>query len=360
MSLSNEVLATTFSPVSDLGAGIVFGLGYYLINHLYGDSFESDLKKDLNQKANSMTLDKAKTVEDFNNLIKIKEKDTFLNPFEILHKMNNLHLNPGIMTYNNLLNYCFINEKFEIAEKLSEEIFDFTSPVHFDTTTYNILLKGISIKISEKNEKLLEENEKRKKELSALYNLLYSKDKQMNFLQKKEDFLNNIQIYKRLRKKIFTNLINKNEKIPKEMIKYVLFIWKARSCNIVQKSKYDSEYSFHNFALNLLSQTKDYRELLIYQNHFTIFSKFLPKNVLMTNYSLSQFDFLLKNNKTKSFELPLVTFFLMSEKIKDLKIHFVLKIKKKLYEEYKFISEGKYHVNKFVNFLDFLQSYDEQ
>lgn len=145
MNLLNEDIEIRYSPLSDIGAGIVFGLGYNLINYVYGDSFESQ-KKEL--KANKcLSFERAKTLEEFNIIIKQNEKDEKINPFEILRKITNLELNADISTYNNLLNFCIANGKFNYADRLEEEIFDFTSPVQHDLTTFNIILKGIACKI---------------------------------------------------------------------------------------------------------------------------------------------------------------------------------------------------------------------
>ena len=86
-------------------------------------------------------------------------------------------------------------------------------------------LKFISVKISQKNEKLREENEKQQNDLTSSYNLLYSKDKQINFLQKKEEFLKNINIYKKLRKKLFKNIIFKMN--PHEIQKRCFDYWRT-------------------------------------------------------------------------------------------------------------------------------------
>ena len=149
MSLSNEVLNVSYSPISDIGAGIVFGLGYYLISHLYGDAstFE-EFKKGLNH-IKPQDLERATTIEQINNLIKMQEKEESLNPFEILRKINKQNIAPDISTYNILLNYCYQNGKYDFADKLEEEIFDFASPVHCNLMTYNIVLKGIGLKIQE-------------------------------------------------------------------------------------------------------------------------------------------------------------------------------------------------------------------
>ena len=149
MSLLNEDFQYNYSPLSDVGAGLLFGIGYYMFNHFYRDSFES--VKKTSQSSQNFSLERAKTLEEFNTIIKQKEKEENLNPFEILSKISKLDLNPDITTYNNLLNFCYKNGKFHYADRLEEEIFDFTSPVHYDICTFNILLNGIACKIDSKN-----------------------------------------------------------------------------------------------------------------------------------------------------------------------------------------------------------------
>lgn len=143
---SNQTVANTNSNsfLTDVGVGVVFGLGYYLIKYLYGDSKSSDPK---DSKAASVCLDSARNIEELNPLINTFQGKSF-NAFEILDKINKLGFTPNITTYNNLLNLAYVNASYETADKLIDEIFFATGPVQPDLTTYNILLKGISYKLS--------------------------------------------------------------------------------------------------------------------------------------------------------------------------------------------------------------------
>ncbi len=142
MSFINEDLANAVNPyLSDVGVGLVFGLGYYVINYLYGEN-----KNPGKQKRNSSIIwDSAKTIEEFNNLIKQSEDDLKVSPFEILDKIHKNSLTPDITIYNNLINICFVKGQYDMAERLIDEVFDFASPVQPDLSTFNILLKGISM-----------------------------------------------------------------------------------------------------------------------------------------------------------------------------------------------------------------------
>ena len=147
-SLSNAELGNVVNPyLTDVGVGVVFGLGYYLIKYLYGDTPKTDQKQ--LKEVSSVCWDNAKTIEEFNALIKSNEEDIKLSPFEILNKINKKGLSPDISTYNYLLNSCYVTTNFETSDKLIEEIFDITSPVQPDLSTYNILLKGISCRIDQ-------------------------------------------------------------------------------------------------------------------------------------------------------------------------------------------------------------------
>ena len=170
MSYLNEDIVNAVNPyISDMGVGLVFGLGYYVIKYIYCD--QKDETKQQNDKTiNKVCWDEAKTIEEFNDLIKSNENSNKLNPFEILVKMNQKSLSADITTYNNLLNSCYVSRNFENAEKLAEEMFDFTSPVQADISSFNILLKGISIKLDsaeteEEKKSLVDAQEKLFKDL---------------------------------------------------------------------------------------------------------------------------------------------------------------------------------------------------
>ena len=144
MTYLNVDVANAVNPyLSDMGVGLVFGLGYYVIKYIYGDQKE-DAK---NTKAKVGSWDTATTIEEFNELIKANEYAPNFNPFEVIDKMSQKSLNPDITIFNNLLNTCYVSQNFEAADKLVEEMFDYASPVQVDLSSFNILLKGVSIKL---------------------------------------------------------------------------------------------------------------------------------------------------------------------------------------------------------------------
>ena len=144
----NSIVNAVNPYLSDVGVGLVFGLGYYFIKYIYGEKGEEEKKQTLSELSKSkIKFTNCKSIEDFNQLIKVNEENSKLNPYEVIEKMRESHLFPDVNTYNNLLNCCFIQSNFENAEKLTEDLFDFASPVQPDLSTFNILLKGISCKL---------------------------------------------------------------------------------------------------------------------------------------------------------------------------------------------------------------------
>ncbi len=147
MSTINVDVANAVNPyLADVGVGLVFGLGYYFIKYLYGDQPKDE--KNLKNQIETGEIDWRgfKSIEEVNNKIKAIEYDIKMNPFEIIDKITKNQLTADINTYNNLLNSCYITGKFETADKLVEEMFDFAH-IQPDLSTFNILLKGISCKI---------------------------------------------------------------------------------------------------------------------------------------------------------------------------------------------------------------------
>jgi len=150
MNFLNADVANAVNPyLTDVGVGLVFGLGYYLIKYLYGDNQNSKDKKTNTDSLGKSLIqwENLKSVEDFNHLIKVNEADAKMNPFEVLDKINKMQLTPDINTFNNLLNACFASGNYESADKLIEEMFDFASPIQPDLSTFNIRLKGVSCRL---------------------------------------------------------------------------------------------------------------------------------------------------------------------------------------------------------------------
>lgn len=129
--------------MTDIGVVVVFALGYYLIRYIYGDRDEGSPKSKSRSEAKWQNVS---SIEEANQLIKHLDRD--FNPFEVLDILNRKQLTADINTYNSLLNSCYTFENFEIAEKITDEVFDQTGPVQPNQSTYNILLKGICCRLN--------------------------------------------------------------------------------------------------------------------------------------------------------------------------------------------------------------------
>ena len=147
MTTLNEELPNAVNPfLADVGVGLIFGLGYYLIKYLYGDQKKDEKNTKNNLASGELDWCTYKSIEEVNHKIKANENDVNMNPFEILDKISKNQLTPDVNTYNNLLNACYSTANFESADKLVEEMFDFVH-IQPDLSTFNILLKGISCKL---------------------------------------------------------------------------------------------------------------------------------------------------------------------------------------------------------------------
>lgn len=171
--------------LSDVGVGLVFGLGYYFIKYLYGDKKDEDKKQSTTSKT-ALNFDSCKTIEDYNQLIKTNEDNEKLLPFDVITKMSQQSVIPDVNTYNNLLNSCFIQGNFEAAERLAEDLFDFASPINPDLSTFNILLKGISCRMEYYNYNQEQEKQKQVEQLDKVLEQM-KKQKETNATIKPND-----------------------------------------------------------------------------------------------------------------------------------------------------------------------------
>lgn len=180
--LNVDVVNAVNPIISDVGVGVVFGLGYYVIKYMYGE--QKDESKMNKEKIG--TWDSAATIEDFNSLIKDHECDPSFNPFEVIDKMGKKSITPDITIFNNLLNTSYVSANFEAAEKLEEEMFDFASPVQPDLSSYNILLKGVSIRLDK------EADQEEKKKLIEQMNKIFDNLKKHSSIKPTDVTLNTI------------------------------------------------------------------------------------------------------------------------------------------------------------------------
>lgn len=144
--------------VTDVAVSVLFGMGYYLVrsirNRNKNSAKSSSLKMDKAKSALKNRIENAlqrwnyaKTLEDYHQLIKYESCD----PYEILNMMVSKGLSPNIDTYNALLLNCFHNANFSAAENITQDILDMSGPVIANNYTLNILIKGASLKMKQKN-----------------------------------------------------------------------------------------------------------------------------------------------------------------------------------------------------------------
>jgi len=125
----------------------------------------------------------------------------------------------------------------------------------------------------------------RKRELSSLYNLLFSKDKEIDFLTRKEEFLKNINLYKKFRKKLFQNIMIKSNKLSKDFKKYIFLFWKSKSITNSEMSvKRNYDYSFQKFIFNIIGQKVDKKLYFNNEINFSL-SQIIRKFIMFLNFS---------------------------------------------------------------------------
>ena len=147
LEYSHELIAIT-----------LFALGYIIFKHLMNKRSVIELAKPEKKSAAKKELAKPQeelghqinSLYDYNVLIKdhYSHKPN-LNPFLVLQDMQKTGFTPDITTYNTLLHICLEKRNFKMVEKLITEIKDKLSQVVPDIITFNILLKGESLRLSD-------------------------------------------------------------------------------------------------------------------------------------------------------------------------------------------------------------------
>ena len=156
--------------LTDLGAALVFGVGFYFFkSHFKKGGEDKDVKDKmkplkekieecLNKWENSLSLQK------INTLIKKEFNDHNFDPFAVLDQLQKSSINPDISIINTLLDTTSRFKDYKNFNRLcelicSEEGISYNLPQP-NIVTYNIILKGISSTISladgveEKNKKI--------------------------------------------------------------------------------------------------------------------------------------------------------------------------------------------------------------
>jgi len=152
--------ASSITPIlTDLGAALVFGLGFYF--------FKSHFKKTSNDEKN--TKDKLKSLKEkieetitkwesqiclqkINSIIKNEVSEDNFDPFIILDQLQKGNINPDVSTINTLLDTCSKLGDFKNFNRLCELIIDSETGLASNLpganiVTFNIILKGINLEM---------------------------------------------------------------------------------------------------------------------------------------------------------------------------------------------------------------------
>jgi len=139
-SLSNEVHSSTITNyLGEAALTMLFGMGYYFVNKFN----KKDEKKDKITEVKTEITNEV-SLQEYHKLIK---DNSSLSPIEFLNKIQKANLTPTIETYNVLIINACKNGYFTEAMKLKEEIFDVTSPIYPNVQTFNLMMKGIQLKL---------------------------------------------------------------------------------------------------------------------------------------------------------------------------------------------------------------------
>ncbi len=161
-SLQTNTSSTTSSigPIlTDLGAALVFGLGFYFFkSHFKKSSSEGkdtkDKLKSLKEKIDE-TITKWESqicLQKINSIIKNEVSEENFDPFMVLDQLQKGGINPDISTINTLLDTCSKLGDFKNFNRLCELMIDSETGLASNlpasnVVTFNIILKGINLEM---------------------------------------------------------------------------------------------------------------------------------------------------------------------------------------------------------------------
>lgn len=189
-SINLEITNTTSassgitSTLTDLGAALVFGLGFYFFKSHFKKDKDKDDKgikdkmKPLKEKIED-TINKWESsisLQKINNLLKTQVTDKTFDPFSVLDQMQKSSLTPDITIVNTLIETTSRLKDFNNFKRLCELICSEKGIENLpapNIITYNVMLKGISVEIIKKD---LERKDKEAslKKVEAILNHLLS------------------------------------------------------------------------------------------------------------------------------------------------------------------------------------------
>jgi len=150
---------SSISPLlTDLGAALVFGLGFYFFkSHFKKSNDEKETKdklKPLKEKIEDTITkwESAICLQKINSIIKNEVNEANFDPFMVLDQLQKSSINPDISTINTLLDTCSKLGDFTNFNRLCELMIDSESGLisHLPSTnivTFNIILKGINLEM---------------------------------------------------------------------------------------------------------------------------------------------------------------------------------------------------------------------
>ena len=155
----NSNSQNSISPIlTDLGAALVFGLGFYFFkSHFKKSTDEKETKdkmKPLKEKIED-TLNKwdsAICLQKINSIIKNEVNEENFDPFMVLDQLQKNNVQPDVSTINTLLDTCSKLSDFKNFNRLCELMIDSESnlmptlPIS-NIVTFNIILKGINLEM---------------------------------------------------------------------------------------------------------------------------------------------------------------------------------------------------------------------
>ena len=164
---------------TDICVAALLGLGYFVYKS-YISQDEKNLEQVKDAKTNGKVVNKWENcnLQRFNYLIN-SNQDKSVDAFFILDKLQKNRVAPDIVTYNCLLDMSFRLGQTLQANKLYEEINDFTSPVQPEIITFNIILKGCVREIKDNTENQ-EANEKIFEKLNSYVKDIKQKNMSLN------------------------------------------------------------------------------------------------------------------------------------------------------------------------------------
>lgn len=157
-SNSNSINSSITPTLADVGAAVVFGLGFYFFKSRFNKSPDEKETKEKNkslQEKIDETITKWESqicLQKINSIIKKEVTEENFDPFVVLDQLQKGGINPDISTINTLLDTCSKLNDFKNFNRLCELVIDsdngfVASLPSSNIVTFNIILKGINLEM---------------------------------------------------------------------------------------------------------------------------------------------------------------------------------------------------------------------